>query len=327
MGSFTSGLGSQLGIAKETTYGTAVTVAKFFEYASETMALNRAFLLSQQLRAGRMFQSSSRRTATTRSAAGTVNMEVPTSGFGPLLNLLHGETVTPAKEGATTMYKQVHPIGTTDPFGKYVTLQLGKPTDEGVVNPFTYPGTILLAMTLDCQTGGFLETVLTLDAQDELTATALATASYPTALESFNFTQCTVKVNGVEQKQVRGVNITINTPKDIGRYYLGTEKKARPLTNAYNTAALTLTVDYSDNTLYKLFEEAKVVPVEVIYEGNPVEAIAKKLKLVFPAVGLDGDTPNVTGPPVLQQQIPLVTLDNNTETPLTATYIAADSAL
>jgi hypothetical protein len=36
-----TGLGSQLGLKKETTWGTAVTVDKFFKYESETFALDR----------------------------------------------------------------------------------------------------------------------------------------------------------------------------------------------------------------------------------------------------------------------------------------------
>ena len=328
MPTFTGGLGSQLGIANETTYGTIVTPAKFLEYMpGETMTLSRAFVLSQQLRAGRSFTSSTRRTATTRSAAGALTLEVPNQGFGPLLNLLHGETVTPTKESSSTIYKQVHNIGTTDPFKKSITLQLGKPTVEGVVSPFTYPGTILNSMVLSCQTGGWLTSALTLDSQDEQTGTALATASYPTSLQGFNFTQCVVKVNSVEQKAVRGITITINKPTDVARYYLGATKKAVPLTNAYAAATIALTVDYKDETLYKLFEKGEVVPVEITFTGETVETIVTELKFKFEACGLDGDSPNVANLGPLQQNIPLTVLDNNSVAPVVATYVSKDTAL
>jgi Phage tail tube protein len=329
MGSFTSGLGAQLGLAPETTYGTEVTVSKFFEFATEQMQLSRAFLESSELRAGRMFQSATRRTATTRSAAGTVAMEVPTQGFGQLLNLLHGNVVTPVQQAATTAYLQTHNIGTTDPFKKSITLQIGKPTDEGVVVPFTYPGTVVTSLAFSCQTGGFLDVTATLDSNNELVTTpVLATASYPTALESFNFVQCKVKVNSVEQKQARGVTLTINTPKDTGRYYMGQEKKGVPLTNAYNGATLGLTVDYADSTLYNLFAKAETVPVEVSFIGPIIASTYhEELKFVFAEVGLDGDTPNVAGPGVLQQNIPLVVLDSGSGTPVVATYMSTDVAL
>src|SRR5438132_12076695 len=97
-----SGLGSQFGFEKEAAYGTYKAPGKFLEYNSETMNLNRNFLMSQGLRASRLFQSGGRRSPTTRQAAGTVVFEVPTKGFGPLLNLLHGLTVAPEKIGAGT---------------------------------------------------------------------------------------------------------------------------------------------------------------------------------------------------------------------------------
>jgi Phage tail tube protein len=327
-GSFTSGLGAQLGLGAETTYATAVTVNRFQEFASESMKLNRAFLLSQQLRAGRMFQSSSRRSATTRSAAGDASFEVPSQGFGPWLNLLHGNTVVPVQQGATKAYLQTHNIGATDPFSKSVTLQVGRPTDAGVVNPFTYPGTVATALELACQTGGFLEAKVTLDANDEQTATALATAAVPTGLHSFNFTQVEVKINGVKQEQVRGFTATISTPKDTGRYYMGKLTKANPLTNAYNGGAMSLTVDYGDNSLYELFAGASVVPVEIKIVGPLIEsAFHEELTLKMEACGLDGDSPVVSGPGVLGQQIPFVVLDDGTHVPIIATYQSTDITL
>src|SRR5437868_169188 len=99
-GAFTSGLGSQLGLEKEAAYGTYKVPTKFLEMTSETMNLNRAFVMSMGLRAGRLFQQGPRRSPTTRSAAGGIVLEVPTKGFGPLINMLHGEAVVPAKIGA-----------------------------------------------------------------------------------------------------------------------------------------------------------------------------------------------------------------------------------
>jgi hypothetical protein len=232
------------------------------------------------------------------------------------------------QQAATAAYLQTHNIGATDPYLKSVTLQLGKPQDTGTVNPFTYPGTVATSVAFSCQTGGFLEATLNLDSNDEQTGTALATAALPTGLHSFNFTQCVVKVNGVTQTQVRGATLTVNTPKDVGRYYLGSSTKAVPLTNAYNGSTLSLNVDYGSNTLYELFAGASIVPVVVEFVG-PVIASTYHESLVFTmaACGLDGDTPVVAGPAVLQQTIPLVVLDNGSEPPVVAAYTSTDVTL
>jgi hypothetical protein len=327
-GSFTSGLGSQAGLAAESTYGTVVTPNRFVEYATEGMKLSRAFLTSQGLRAGRMYQSSSRRSPTTRSAAGPLSLEFPAQGGGPILNLFHGATVVPVKQGATSAYLQTHPIGATDPFLKSVTLQIGKPQDNGTVEPFIYPGTVATAVEFSCQTGGFLETNLTLDSQDENNETSLAVASYPSGQHSFNFTQCKITVNGVELTQARGVTLTLNTPKDTGRFYLGSTKKAVPLTNAYNGASLSITQDYGSNTLYELFAAGSIVPVVVSFVGPVIAStFHEELTFTMAAVGLDGDSPVVSGPAVLQQQIPFVVLDDGTDVPVVATYMSTDVTL
>lgn len=330
MGTFTGGLGSQMMLVAEAAYAESPkTPNRSFEYnPGETMALVRPKLSSSQLAAGRQYQSSARTIASTRAGAGTIpNLEVPNQGFGPILNLLHGETVAPVKIGATSVYKQVHPIGTTDPFKKSVLLQLGKPNIEGVVEPFSYPGTVLTSLDFSIAVDAWLTANLTADANDEITSVALATFSPPSGLESFPFTKVKVLVNSVEQKLVRAATLKIDTPKDTARYYLGAEKKAAPLMNALGAGSGSITVDYSANTLYKIFEEGKTVPVEMTFTGATVEATATELKLVMPACKLEGDSPNVANMGALQQSVNFKIEDNRSEAPITATYVSKDSTL
>lgn len=326
-GSFTTGLGAQLGLAAEASYGTYKAPNRFFEFTSEGLKLNRGYILSSQLRAGRMYQSSTRRTATTRSASGPVAFETPTQGLGPVINLIHGETVVPAKEGATSMYKQVHNIGTTDPFGKSATIQVGKPDTAGTIEPFSYPGSIATALEFTCQTGALMSTTLTLDNRDEVTSEALATASYPTGLESYAFTKVKVKVGGTELAEAKGFTLTLNGPRDTSRFYLGAERKAVPLTNAYNGASLSLTVDYGSNTLYNYFANNEIKSVEVTAQAAAKEAITQELKFLCAACGFDGESPVVSGPGVLGQTIPLIVLDPGSSAPVVATYVSSDATL
>jgi hypothetical protein len=330
MPTFTTGLGSQLMLVAEAAYAEAPkTPNRSFEYnPGETMALIRPKLSSSQLAAGRAFQSSARTIASTRAGSGAIpGLEVPNQGFGPILNLIHGETVVPAKEAATSVYKQVHKIGTTDPFKKSVLLQLGKPTVEGVVTPFSYPGTVLTSIDFALAVNQWLTCNLTCDANDEITSVGLATFTPPTALESFSFLKAEVKINSVAQTLVRGLTFKIDTPKDTNRFFLNGEKKQAPLTNAFAAASGTITVDYKDAALYKLFEEGKTVPIEFTFTGATVEAIVTELKFVMSACKLNGDSPNVANLGALQQTIPFVVEDDRTNPPVVATYVSKDSAL
>lgn len=331
MPTFTSGLGSQLGWATESTYGTPVTPNRFAEYQSEGIKLDKEFLNSRQLRAGRMFQASTRRVATTRQAGGPLSMEVPNKGFGSLLNQLHGNTVTPTQQAATAAYLQTHNIGTTDPAGKSLTLQVGKPDVGGTVRPFTYPGSKLVAATFKCEVGQFLTVDMTVDAQDELTATALATFSPPSSLRSFHFEQCDVtlaSVTGTTLGVVKGFELPIQFAYATDRFGLGSALKAQPLVNGYPTVQPKVDIEFKDLTMYNHFVAADVVNFIADFQGPVIEgAHNEQITFTIAAAGLAGETPVVSGPGLLMQGVPLEVLDNGTDAPLAIAYKSTDTTL
>jgi hypothetical protein len=163
-----SGLGSQLGAAKETTWATVVTPTRFFEFNSESLNRTPAYQESVGLRANRMFQPASRVVQTTRTAGGDIALDVPTKGYGFWLDLLHGLTVTPVQQASTPAWKQAHLVGTSMP-SKSATLQVNKPDSGGNDHPFTYPGSVVTGATWSCDVGGLLTSTVTVAAQDELT--------------------------------------------------------------------------------------------------------------------------------------------------------------
>lgn len=331
MGSFTSGLGAQLAAGKESTYGTAVARNRWFEFRNEGMKVAQEFLRSQQLKAGAMFQTSTRRTATTRAAAGAVTMEVPNKQFGIFLDQLHGNTVTPAQQGATTAYKQVHAIGTSDPAGKSFTLQVGKPDTSGTVRAFTYPGCKLTGATFSASIGEYLTAELQIDAQDEDTATALDTPAYPAGLRSFDFMQGVVSLAGspLTSVVVRGMSLQIAYEYATERFSLGAATKKAPLTNGYPTISCTLDLEFKDlATAYSVFRAGTIVALSVDFTGPQIAApYNEEIKFTMPAVGLNGETPTVDGPDLLAQSVECEVLDDGTNPPLTIEYTSTDAAL
>ena len=130
-----SGLGSQFGLAKESTYGTVVTPNRFFEFDSESFKRNPNYQESVGLKANRMFEPAARVVQTTRDAGGDPPMDVPTKTFSAILDLMHGLTVTPAQQGGTAAYKHTHLIGTSMP-NKSATLQFNKPDSGGAASEY-----------------------------------------------------------------------------------------------------------------------------------------------------------------------------------------------
>jgi hypothetical protein len=93
-----TGLGSQLGLKKETTWGTAVTVDKFFKYESESFALDQTTSTRSALQAGITFGPQSLTKGTTRTAGGDFSMYVPYRLTGHLFDQMVAGTITPVQQ-------------------------------------------------------------------------------------------------------------------------------------------------------------------------------------------------------------------------------------
>ena len=253
-----SGLAAQVGMKKETVYGTRVVPDLFYEFESEGGIRNQKFLVSRQLRSGRTFQSSARRVATTRDAEVTIQGEVPNKGFGSILDLYHGNTVTPVVQGATTAYLQTH-NWTGDP-SKSATIQVGKPSVDaagvGTVNPYDYIGSMGTTLQLSAAVDDWLKFTAGFNCQDEKTDQSLAVASYATALEGFHFQQCTVTVNGVVQNLttgslVKSLSLNVSRPRNTERYGMrSTPLKAAPVTNDYSPGSGSIGFEYNNGAIY-----------------------------------------------------------------------------
>lgn len=316
-----SGLAAQLGFAKETTYGTRVApTAAFYEFNSETLQQARNRLKSRGLRAGRTFQSSTRVATVSRGAAGNVTLEVVTKEFGRWLDLLHGNAVTPAQVGGTTAYLQTHNLGTSDP-SKSATIQVGKPGTAGTVHPYEYEGCMVNSYEFSCETDGFLEANFGIDAEDRTTSQTLATASYPSALQSFDFSDVTVcTINSVSTLDVfSGFNLSGALPRADDRWRLGSgQVKLKPILNDYTAAALTLSGEFKNLTHQTLFDADTIFPVVITFDSGVAAGGANNylIRFTMQACQINGEDPTVGGPDLVGQDLSLNVLDDGTNPPV-----------
>jgi hypothetical protein len=143
-----SGLGGSFGIVPETVYGTYVAPTRFHEVNKANMKKVKNTVQGGGLAAGRFAQLGSRRVVTTQAGTGSVEMELPSKGFGILLNNLFGGTVVPVQQSATAAYLQTHPIA--DNVGKFLTLQSGIPDTTGTIRPYSFIGSKITAIEFSC---------------------------------------------------------------------------------------------------------------------------------------------------------------------------------
>ncbi|HEX6020626.1 MAG TPA: phage tail tube protein [Solirubrobacter sp.] len=324
-----SGLGGQLTIGKESTYGTVVARTRSMQFRSENVKGRRNFLNSRQISGGEMFQRSSRRDQTTRDASGPLTLEVPTKGFGLFLDQLHGNTVTPVQQAATTAYLQTHNIGLTDPSAKSLSMQIGRPQTSGAVSPFTFQGVKVTAATFRLALNEFLTCELQLDAQDEVTNVALDSYAPAAGLGSFTFMNGVITVDGSPAGRVTEITIPISFAYDLERWGVGSgATKSNPITNDYPTSNPTITVDWASTTLRDNWVNGANSALVLDCTRNTIASTYKEqIKFTMAAVGYNGDDPTVDGPGVLNQQIPFELLYDGTNAPLKIEYQSTDTTL
>lgn len=184
----------QLGVKTESVYGTAVTVDRFFEYDSESIEESYGRTEGDPLRVGSSVIRSDRSTPYFAGASGPVSMAVLTKGFGWWLTHLLGGTVSTS---GPTDSKYTHTFGEGDLYGKSFTLQVNRPFHpSGTNQAFTYEGGKVTDWTLSNSVDGNLMLEIGTDFEQVATGTALATASYPTAMDNFTWVGGVVTIGG-----------------------------------------------------------------------------------------------------------------------------------
>jgi len=325
-----SGVGAQLGIGNETTWGNAVTVGTFLPFTSESIQQSFNYIETAGLRAGNLAQSQSLHTQTTSSVEGSFSLDVLTRKMGKLFNMLHGNTVTPTQQGGTPAYLQTHAIGATTPDTKGLTVQVGRPDVGGTVRPFTYAGVKVASVNFSCEQGGVLTSSWNVVGKSETTATSLETASYTNLGTVFNFTQGSAEfADSVITDCIRSASVTVTLPMATDRYCIGSgTARKEPLVNGLVSVEATLEMEFASLTQHAAFVAATRRKFELIFTGAQISgAYYYKLAFTLPSTVATGEGPVVSGPDVLTQSVTLKGLSNDSDPLLTIEYISEDTTV
>ena len=242
----------QLGTKLETTYGSAVTVDRFFAYREDTMQEQRGRVDASQLRPGQRVQRSTHFQPYSLGASGNVVFIPESKGFAWWLRFIMGASST------GTVSDSVYPhTGTlADLASDVFTMQINRPfapsdTDQA----FTYAGCKVTSGELACSVDEPLVCTVGVDAASVSTATSLASATYPAGtVEPFTFVGATVTVGGTAY-ELQGISVSVDNTLNVDRRHLRASiAKKEPLENGYRQVAWTLTgADFEDLTTYNRF--------------------------------------------------------------------------
>ncbi|MET7914463.1 phage tail tube protein [Streptomyces avermitilis] len=324
-----SGLGAQLGIAAEVTYGTFVAPTKFIEFTKESLVLKKTTAQSAGIAAGRLMALSGRRVVTQTEANGSIDLEVTNKAMGLLLQALMGTSVTPVQQAATTAYLQTHTLA--DTAGKSLTIQKGVPLTSGTVTDKTFLGCKVTSAEFSCEAGGMLTASYEFDSKACDEAQTLATASYP-AMSPFHFGQMAVKTGtfGTEAARdgIRKVSVKVERPMAVDRFYAGQSgTKKEPIANDQVKVTGSLEMDYVDTILDDLHTSDAATSLVIEFIGPIIASTyAETFRITLPAVKFDEAPPSVDGFDVIKPTVQFTALYDGTN-PVKIEYISTDVAL
>ena len=102
-----------------------------------------------------------------------------------------------------------------------------------------------------------------------------------------------------------------------------------PLENAWQTITGGLDADFTNRTtLYDAFAADTSLALVLTFVGPQIgtTGVNSQLMVTVPSIKLDGETPKVGGPDVVQIVSPFVGLDNGTQSPVTYQITSGDSS-
>ncbi|MER7063958.1 phage tail tube protein [Streptomyces albidoflavus] len=339
-----TGLDAQLGFAAESTVGTPVTVTKFLEFNSESLAWKPTFVEPTGLRVGRKYKRASRLVQSRKTVEGSLELEWPTKGAGLLVAHALGSTGVPVQIAATTAYKQIHVPGGL--VGKGLTIQVGRPEPSGTVRAHTYAGCKIKGWEFKLASDGIATFSFDIDGWDESTATALASASYVTGSEVFNFQQGILKLGGTastasgEMSVASGVAVTTviteisikgETPLAVERYGIGQSgTKREQLENDIPTITGSLSAEFNRTELYDLLKNNTTTAIDFSLTGSAISGGGGNnnlLSFILPACKIKEAAPTVDGPDIVQMTTSFEAYDDETNAPLQIKIVSADTTL
>jgi hypothetical protein len=316
----------QVGFANETTHGTPAPVTRFYEFDSESIEETYGRTEGDPLRTGTGYRRNDRHTPYFAGAAGSLSLPVMTKGFGYFLPHMLGAVATTGP----TDSRYVHTGTEASIFGDFFTCQVNRPFHPAGTNQaFTYGGGKITEWTLSNAVDGNLMLELSLDFASVSTAVALATASYPTAMDNFAWAGGVVQIGGSAYDLTEfSLQNSVGSATDRRQIRGNTQKKEQ--TTGRREASFSVKADFESMTqrtraaaTVKATNYAQIIatwtgPTLIGATAYPEYVVT------IPAARFDAWKAAVDGPTGLEQELSGVVGWNGSASPITIEVKSAD---
>jgi len=328
-----SGLAGSIGIGVETTYGVYAPPTRWYPWEEEKFSVDRKFSKSKAIVSGSLVAQSAQTVLLTQIVKGSLKIPILTSGMGMILQAALGNVVGPTQQSTTAAYQTVATIGAT--VGKSLTIQIGRPEVGGVVVPYTYTGCKITSMEVTAEAGDVGECALEFIGQQMTESQTLVAPVFPSVNPiEFSFQGMTLKAGafGAETAMgtVKKLTLKLARKLDEERFYIGgSGLVAEPIENELIDLTSDLTVDFSNTTDWDTYvNTAEKISVIVSMVGQQIASpYDYTFECQMPTAQVEGNDPAMSGPKIVEREVKLTGLDDNTHNPLTVTYISTDTTL
>lgn len=340
----TTQLDASIGVAKETVYGTPVTVSKFVEYTEESIDWSPTFLQGQGLRSGSRTARAARRALGRQMVGGDFTVEAASKGIGWILEAAFG-TVVSTQRAATGVYQHNFSPIANDYLSSY-TVQKGVPIlGNNSVAAHTFPGMVCSSLEFDLSNSDFLKLKPNWNGREVQTGVAYAAPSYPTPVELLTFVGGSIVIGGTVTAptttalatgttvgDIRDFNMTWDNHLDDGGFNLSAGgKRARKPAVGIGEIKGKLTAEFDAVTLRDAYLGQTTLGLVLtvagfgtIGTGTDVPAVS----IYVPAIKLEGELPKTSsGGNVITQSIDFTGLDSLAASgPIVVSYVTTDTA-
>ena len=308
-----SGLAAQIGIGVETTVGTAATPTRFYEFNDESIAQTIERIESEGLRTGNRVLRSDRFASGQVAIEGSFSMDMTAGNTAILFKHALGAVATAGSF--------VHTCTMSDPFGLGLTIQVGRPGNDGTVRAFTYAGTKINTLDLSVSVGELLSAEFGIIGTTAETIGSVTSASYGTGLELLHFAGAAITVGGTAYP-CKDFSLSVNNGLTGDRYVLGSQIAQQPIASSMAEVTGSLTAEFVDAVAYQRVVNATTAAITATF----TDASSNSITVTVPVARFDGDTPSVGGPDILDQTLNFKGLFNGTDSPVTIAVANGDSA-
>jgi hypothetical protein len=308
-----SGLAAQIGIGVESTVGTAATPTRFYEFNDESIAMTIERIESEGLRTGNRVLRSDRYASGQKAIEGSFSMDMTADNTAILFKHALGAVATAGS--------YVHTCTMSDPFGLGLTIEVGRPGNDGTVRAFTYAGCKINTLDLSVAVGEMLSAEFGVIGTTAETIGTVTAASYASSLELLHFAGAAITVAGTAYP-CKDFSLSVNNGLTGDRYVLGSQIAQQPIASSLAEVTGSLTAEFVDATAYNRVLNATHAAVVATFTDSTGDSIT----VTVPVARFDGDTPSVGGPDILDQTLNFKGLFNGTDSPVTIAVANGDSA-